>query len=265
MDQEIIDKLLKLNHKFYQTFAKPFSSTRQRLQPGVQQILKQIPQAANILDLGCGNGEVWCRLISGGYHGNYVGIDSSRDLLNTIPSNYDESLPDFIPEIQEFFNTGDIIKSITVKDIKATFIQANLSKDDWDSTISNSPFNFVFAFALLHHIPDYGLRCHLLRKVKNLLSPTGRFIHSEWQFLNSPRLKSRIQPWESVGISPDEVDPGDYLLDWRRGGYGLRYVHFFNQAELATLAEESGFRIMETFLSDGEGGNLGLYQKWEII
>jgi ubiquinone/menaquinone biosynthesis C-methylase UbiE len=88
VDQEIIDKLLKLNHKFYQTFAKPFSSTRQRLQPGVQQILKQIPQAANILDLGCGNGEVWCRLISGGYHGDYVGIDSSRDLLNTIPSNY---------------------------------------------------------------------------------------------------------------------------------------------------------------------------------
>ncbi len=59
------------------------------------------------------------------------------------------------------------------------------------------------------------------------------------------------------------MDPGDYLLDWRRGGEGLRYVHHFSPEELAELAAETGFRVLETFWSDGEGGNLGLYQVWE--
>jgi hypothetical protein len=92
----------------------------------------------------------------------------------------------------------------------------------------------------------------------------GRFIHSEWQFLNSPRLSSRIQPWEAIGLSGNEVEPGDFLLDWRQGGFGLRYVHHFSEPELAKLAEAAGFEIMETFLSDGENSRLGLYQVWQV-
>jgi hypothetical protein len=58
------------------------------------------------------------------------------------------------------------------------------------------------------------------------------------------------------------VDAGDYLLDWRQGGSGLRYVHHFDEAELSALAATTGFRVLETFYSDGEGGRLGLYQVW---
>jgi hypothetical protein len=61
------------------------------------------------------------------------------------------------------------------------------------------------------------------------------------------------------------VDAGDYLLDWRSGGEGLRYVHHFDEAELQGLAERSGFQIDETFYSDGETGNLGLYEIWKSI
>jgi hypothetical protein len=91
------------------------------------------------------------------------------------------------------------------------------------------------------------------------------FIHSEWQFLDSEKLKSRVQPWEEAGISPEAVDPGDYLLDWRSGGRGLRYVHHFDEAELEALAAASRFRVRETFFSDGENGRLGLYQVWEAV
>jgi hypothetical protein len=34
---------------------------------------------------------------------------------------------------------------------------------------------------------------------------------------------------------------------------------------LAELAETSGFRVANTFYSDGETGDLGLYQVWEPI
>jgi hypothetical protein len=66
-------------------------------------------------------------------------------------------------------------------------------------------------------------------------------------------------------MSASEVDAGDYLLDWRSGGKGLRYVHQFDEKELGALAKESSFRIMDTFHSDGESGNLGLYQIWKPV
>jgi hypothetical protein len=88
---------------------------------------------------------------------------------------------------------------------------------------------------------------------------------SNWQFLNSVRLRSRIQPWEAVGLTRDQVDEGDYLMDWRRGGYGLRYVHHFSETELSELAHATGFKITETFYSDGEGERLSIYQTWEPL
>jgi hypothetical protein len=108
------------------------------------------------------------------------------------------------------------------------------------------------------------LRRQVLRKARAMLAPAGRFIHSEWQFLNSPRLTSRIQSWEAIGLSDSDVDPGDTLLDWRQGGAGLRYVHHFSIDELEQLAEATDFKIVETFLSDGENKRLGLYQVWQV-
>jgi (p)ppGpp synthase/HD superfamily hydrolase len=103
----------------------------------------------------------------------------------------------------------------------------------------------------------------MLAKTRNLLKPDGRFALSNWQFLNSERLRERIQPWERIRLSAAEVDEGDHLLDWRSGGEGLRYAHHFNEDELAELAQESGFQVLETFYSDGENGRLGMYQIWE--
>jgi len=66
-------------------------------------------------------------------------------------------------------------------------------------------------------------------------------------------------------LNDDDVDVGDYLLDWRQGGQGFRYVHHFSEAELQTLANETGFSVWHSFYSDGQGGKLGLYQVWEAM
>jgi 2-polyprenyl-3-methyl-5-hydroxy-6-metoxy-1,4-benzoquinol methylase len=121
------------------------------------------------------------------------------------------------------------------------------------------------AFAMLHHLPGAVRREQFLRQARGLLKPKGRLCLSNWQFLNSERLRARIQPWEAIGLTQDQVDAGDYLLDWRQGGYGLRYVHHFSPTELSELAQASGFHILETFYSDGEGGRLSLYQIWELL
>ena len=124
-------------------------------------------------------------------------------------------------------------------------------------------WDVITAFAVLHHIPSKEIRLNILSTLHGLLADDGRFILSNWQFLNSEKLKARIKPWADVSIPTSAVDAGDYLLDWRSGGEGLRYVHHFSVAELTQLAHAARFAIRETFYSDGETGNLGLYQIWE--
>ena len=238
MNPTTLSRLLDLNRQFYQTFALPFSASRQQLQPGVRHILDVISPTDNLLDLGCGNGELARHLARKGHTGSYTGLDFSPVLLEQASAGQP---PNF------------------------RFLQSDLSSTDWDLSLHPEGYDAVLAFAVLHHLPGEELRRQTLSKVRALLTPTGRFIHSEWQFLNSPRLKARVQPWEKAGLSEGEVDPGDYLLDWRQGGTGLRYVHHFDQAELEQLADAAGFRVVESFLSDGENNCLGLYQVWRTI
>ncbi len=237
MNPSTIARLQELNRQFYQTFAIPFSATRQRLQPGVLRILEQISPTADVLDLGCGNGELARELARCGHQGCYEGLDFSPTLLEEArvgqPANF-------------------------------RYVLADLSSVDWEQQLAGNHFDAALAFALLHHLPGVEMRLQLLRKLGQLLKAGGRFIHSEWQFLNSPRLAARVQPWEAAGLSAGDVDPGDYLLDWRQGGSGLRYVHHFSEAELAELAAQAGFEVVESFLSDGESHNLGLYQVWKL-
>jgi SAM-dependent methyltransferase len=123
-------------------------------------------------------------------------------------------------------------------------------------------WSMITAFAVLHHIPSSELRVELLSHVHERLQPDGKLIMSNWQFLHSPRLRARVQPWEAIGLTTDDVDTNDCLLDWRSGGKGLRYVHHFDEAELAGLAAASGFEVRESFYSDGADRKTGLYQLW---
>jgi SAM-dependent methyltransferase len=145
------------------------------------------------------------------------------------------------------------------------FAQADLTSDGWALSFSPAAFHLVFAFAVLHHIPSEGMRLNILKAVRNVLREDGKFIMSNWQFLNSEKLRKRIQSWQQVNLRADEVDEGDYLLDWRSGGTGLRYAHHFSDEELSALANQAAMRVSARFLSDGEGGNLGLYQVWERL
>jgi tRNA (uracil-5-)-methyltransferase TRM9 len=240
VDSKITAQIIALNSEFYQTFANQFSTTRMRLQPGVIRILEDLSPDENILDLGCGNGELARELIRWGHRGVYMGVDFSQELL-------------------------DLARRGVAGHANFHFAQADLSDSAWPSQliILHSQFAMITAFATLHHLPGRDLHLQILKNVRSLLQTEGRFVHSNWQFLNSEKLRVRIQPWSEIGLTDADIDPGDYLLDWRQGGRGLRYVHHFSTAELATLADETGFEIIDSFSSDGEGGNLGLYQIWK--
>jgi len=232
-------RLIEINREFYTRFGDSFSATRHRIQPGVRRVLERLNGDENILDLGCGNGELARELAKRDHHGPYLGIDFSLPLLRDAESPLEGFSASF--------------KQVDLTQLSA-FSNELLATDGW---------TLITAFAVLHHIPSHQLRLNILQTVHELLKPDGLFIHSNWQFLNSEKLTARIQPWEAVAVSPSEVDAGDYLLDWRSGGTGLRYVHHFNEDKLQELAGAAGFQIVETFYSDGETGDLSLYQVWK--
>ncbi len=241
------ERLSAINREFYERFGESFSATRQRLQPGVKRILEKLAGDENILDLGCGNGQVARTLARMGHRGKYVGLDFSATMIREAKA--------------------------TKKGIPAEFIQADLTQlaaSNQRISLDGEPLNgkkgwpVILAFAVLHHIPGRDLRLQVLNYIHGCMAQEGRFIHSNWQFLNSERLKARIQTWDRVGLSPTEVDANDYLLDWKRGGTGLRYVHYFSEAELSQLAAQTSFKMYESFYSDGDGGKLGLYQIWQV-
>jgi len=238
MNSTVAARLIELNRGFYTRFGDSFSATRHRIQPGVRRVLEMLNGDEDILDLGCGNGWFARELAERGHRGAYLGVDFSLPLLRDAGS-YTGNFPAKFLEI-------DITKL-------SAFSDQLLSVNHW---------SLITSFATLHHIPSREIRLDILQTIHQLLKPNDLFIHSNWQFLNSAKLKSRIQDWSKVGLSPNDVDPNDYLLDWRSGGEGLRYVHHFDETELAELAQATGFQVRDVFYSDGETGNLGLYQIW---
>ena len=242
MNAIIAEQLLELNRRFYTEYGRDFSATRGRLQTGVLRIVDSLRGDESILDLGCGNGELARSLSRRGHHGSYLGLDFSLPLLA---------------------EAGRAAFAFPVQFLQADLTRLSTATDRWP--LITDRYSLVFAFAVLHHIPSLELRLEIIQKIRERLRPDGLFIHSNWQFLNSPRLKARIQPWGSIGLKETDLDANDYLLDWKRGGHALRYVHHFDESELAYLAKSGGFEIIETFYSDGENHRLSLYQTWKAI
>jgi tRNA (uracil-5-)-methyltransferase TRM9 len=240
MNSSTAQRLLEINRGFYNRLGEQFSATRQRLQPGVKKILESIQDDVSVLDLGCGNGHFLCKISRRGHKQPLLGVDFSLPLLR---------------DAREASTPGVLFREVDLAQLSIFSEQLSVA-DGWD---------VITMFATLHHIPSSELRLDILRTVRKLLKDKGKFVLSNWQFLNSAKLKSRIQAWNKVGINENDLDEGDYLLDWRSGGEGLRYAHHFSAGELLGLAEQAGMRVIDSFPSDGDGGNLGLYQIWECV
>ena len=245
MKETIVHQLLELNRQFYERFAQPFSQTRSYLQPGVRRCLPRLLQATSLLDFGCGNGELFFALRQAGYPGRYLGLDFSHALLDIAIQRWIE------------LSQGN--------SQQAPFQAVDITQPGWQESLRKETFAVITAFAVLHHLPSAEVRLQVLKTLRTLMPQTekGLLFLSNWQFLNSSRYRQRIQAWEEIGLTSDAVESGDYLLDWREGGRGLRYVHHFSEAELTQLAAQSGFQVIESFYSDGREGNLAIYQVWQ--
>lgn len=226
MDESTRRALVALNAAFYDQLAAPFSESRAAPQPGYTRLAPYFPaHEFSVLDVGCGNGRFARFLREQELRFSYTGVDFSAPLLN---------------EAQQY----------------GQCYQRDLSKADLDGL---GEFDLIVALSTVQHIPGRAMRECLMRRMRDHLRPGGAIILANWQFLEAPRQRRKIQPWSMAGIAAEAVEEGDYLLSWDRGGHGLRYVTLIDAAATQRLAEAGGLHIVEQFRSDGREGDLNLY------
>ena len=234
MKPELIERLNQINREFYSTFAESFSQTRPASAGELEKILPYIADSARVLDVGCGNGRAAALLAQHRRKVTYVGVDASA-----------EQMSNFKLEIS--------------KGLDATFLVADIHQPDWIGSLPVESFDCVLMLAVLHHIPGYDARARILRQVSELLAPQGLSFVSTWQFMDNERMRKKIVPWSAVEIDEQELEPGDALLNWKRGGTSLRYCHWIGEDELRSLAAQAHLKITDTFRAGGREGNLSLY------
>jgi tRNA (uracil-5-)-methyltransferase TRM9 len=236
MDRETAERLLALNREFYATLARPFAASRPASDPALVSILPYVPQRAGVLDAGCGNGRLATLLDRERPGATYLGVDA-------------------VPELVELARAqADHLTTISTE-----FRVADITRPGWGEDLPGSPFDCAVILAVLHHVPGFDLRVQALREITRLLKPGGCLILSTWQFLDNRRCRRKIVDWAESPIVEGSLEPGDYLLDWKREGRGLRYCHLVDETEVKRLAAESSFRVRETFRAGGREGNLSLF------
>jgi SAM-dependent methyltransferase len=225
MTPETVQHLNALNRQFYETTATEFDATRSQAWQGWYRLLPYLTLPLRVLDVGCGNGRFGVFLAEQLHPTaemplHYHGIDNSAALLA-----FAQNALAKMPHLSTTLTAQDIIE------------QPELPAETYD---------LVTLFGVIHHVPGADNRLKLMQRLAACVAPGGLLVFAAWRFYEHDRFRERIIPW-----SDDiEVEPGDYLLDWRRGETALRYCHYVDDTEQARLIRTSGLGEILTYKSD---------------
>lgn len=227
MEETTARKLVELNLVFYERLAAPFAASRLGFHPGFERLLAYVSPSARVLDVGCGNGRFARFLMERVGPIDYTGVDFSEPLLEATVG------------------------------LPGLFLRRDLTRPACLSGLGE--FQIIVCLSTLQHIPGQANRKRLLREMSECLSTGGHILMCNWQFLDSPRQRRKVRPWVEASIEPEQVEPGDYLLSWERGGTGLRYVAHIDYPATVELCEAAGLQVIHSYRSDGREGDLNLY------
>lgn len=227
--------------------------------PGWQRLLDWLPpwdafqesgrKFLSVLDVGCGNARLATFLTRAGYPLRYVGVDSSRGLLEAARERL------------------ELASSTTVELIEADFLSSGSPGD----ALPKGPFDFVALFGVLHHVPGSDWRATLLRSLARRVATNGILAIAAWQFAGRPRFTRRRVEWRDLGpvlgkpIDEMKLEPGDALL--RFGSDPTlppRYCHQVAADEFDGIPKDLdsagiAVQVVGEYNADGADGDLNRY------
>ncbi|MFI5308063.1 MAG: class I SAM-dependent methyltransferase [Polyangiales bacterium] len=233
MKQATRDRLNAINREFYRRNASEFSRTRARPWPGMARVVAAVGSSEpSVLDLGCGNGRFVLALSERFGNGfEYVGVDFSSELLALA--------------VAAHARPG------------ARFEQRDFVTHAPEESLPTGRHDLVALLGVLHHVPGEDTRRALLEAAASRVAASGMLAITLWRFDRSPRFAGRRlahSQYVSLGLDPNELEPGDELLRFGASSETLRYCHFVDDAELARLLASLTVELVSRFSSDGEGG-----------
>lgn len=219
--------LVEHNRLAYNTIARHFSATRNRVWPEFKEFSAYLRNGQRILDWGCGNGRL-LGFIQNFSRLEYWGIDQSAELLKQARR----------------------LNKPAIADGQAHFF-SNANKE---KIFPACYFDIVFMVASFFHLPDETSRLALLKKTFNELKPGGRLIMVLWN-LGSTWAAKKKKDWK-------ELSENDWLIPWKNPAGDVladRYYHHFTPSEITRLLTTRGFSVeklhySEAVWSDDRGG-----------
>lgn len=218
--------LLKIVQEGYEEIAEAFNETRKKpMKPLVYKIVEDlsIKEGYKILDVGCGNGCFLEVLLDKKSLAklNYLGIDNSVNLIKYAQEKYGVK-----------FKVNNIVNLENLKE---------------------NNFDYIFSWAVLHHLPGSKVRLSFLKDIYNKLNKEGSFIFSVWKLRKRKNFLSlKFQSFFKQILQGRILDFNDLIFDWKgdkNGKNQLRYYHAFSKKSLNKLISKSKFKI-EKFLED---------------
>lgn len=246
MNDATVERLNRLNREFYSERAGEFSQARNRPWQGWERVVETIRPAASsrrlsVLDVGCGNARFASYLHEHLGELDYVGLDSSGQLLEHAR-----------------------LRIAGLAGVEARLLETDLTHETLRASVGGELFDLVVAFGLLHHFPSSARRTELLLDLIGATAPDGLLAIAFWQFAEYDRFRRRFVDWEwfnlanSDPVDLTQLEEGDHLLAWGDDRAAVRYCHWSSPREIRALmasAEAASFELYQ----GREGDRFNLY------
>jgi SAM-dependent methyltransferase len=217
MNKDTQKELLNIVKRNYDEIAEDFSETRKKyLWPELIKLSEGVKEGSKILDVGCGNG----RLLQAFKYKdiNYVGVDNSGKLIEIAGERFKDTGYEFL--------VGDILE---------------LGK------LPQTGFDYVYAVAVLQHIPGSDLQIAALKQLKNKVKEDGKIVITVWNLWSQKKFKKLILKFILLKlIKKNRMNFGDILFE----GFNQkskRYYHAFRMRELKKIIKKSGLKIEKIY------------------
>lgn len=214
-------KIIKKMEKTYDLIAASWNQSRAFPKP-IHLILGQkVKNNQKVLDLGCGNGLLYDVLAKKSI--DYTGVDFSQRLLN-------------------------FAKKRIGSQKNVSFYKANILS----LPLPDNSFDWVFALAVLHHLPGSYFQKKALKEIYRVLKPKGYLAASAWNM--SSLFVEKTFGKEIFQKKPKGFGKKDLLIPWREKGKVIwRYIYDFSPRELKFLLKQVGFRKIKVYLAKFSG------------